>query len=448
MIAIQLDAPAIRDYLGPVTANSVTGFDSLSEAAKSRKCNVWRLFSCPCVPYGRTGRESRKALPVPHRSVNPFGSAHPIDSGERFVTRTEAHTMTNIQVASVSPETLPILAHQGARVVTTDLLAQLYGVNSKHIADNYRNNATRFESGKHVYKLEGEELREFKQALTRNNRVSEAAAKNLPVSRNARHLLLWTERGAARHAKMLDTDQAWEVFERLEDAYFRPQSATAPYAANPGDVLTKDQADQLRGLLKDACERLPAEDRARFMIQGWSKLKTHFGVTYRQIPQAELVEATSIVARHIAEWTPSLPAPAKLTDEQRYILNVAIRASADRAAEPIHHNTGVAIREALKERFGTSIPPERFEEARRFIEQFDRQDDLHHLPEDQASEIIERLNRLANLFHPFSDQFSDVIGIGRALRGLSPKLGIRKAGYRQVLKPLNSQRQRLEGGKS
>ena len=28
------------------------------------------------------------------------------------------------------------------------------------------------------------------------------------------------QRGAARHAKMLDTDQAWEVFEQLEDCYF------------------------------------------------------------------------------------------------------------------------------------------------------------------------------------------------------------------------------------
>lgn len=37
------------------------------------------------------------------------------------------------------------------------------------------------------------------------------------------------------------------------------------------------------------------------MIGGWSKLKSHFGVSYRQIPQAEYAEALSIVSRHAVE---------------------------------------------------------------------------------------------------------------------------------------------------
>ena len=49
------------------------------------------------------------------------------------------------------------------------------------------------------------------------------------VSSKTRSLILWTERGAARHAKMLDTDQAWDVFEKLEDCYFtkKPQEQLA-----------------------------------------------------------------------------------------------------------------------------------------------------------------------------------------------------------------------------
>lgn len=38
------------------------------------------------------------------------------------------------------------------------------------------------------------------------------------------------------------------------------------------------------------------------MVKGWSKLKAHFGVPYRQIPASEFTEAISIVARHVAEW--------------------------------------------------------------------------------------------------------------------------------------------------
>ncbi len=31
------------------------------------------------------------------------------------------------------------------------------------------------------------------------------------VGKGARSLILWTERSAARHAKMLETDRAWDV---------------------------------------------------------------------------------------------------------------------------------------------------------------------------------------------------------------------------------------------
>ncbi len=40
------------------------------------------------------------------------------------------------------------------------------------------------------------------------------------VSKHTNVLYLWTDRGASRHAKMLETDQAWDWFEALEDNYF------------------------------------------------------------------------------------------------------------------------------------------------------------------------------------------------------------------------------------
>ena len=110
----------------------------------------------------------------------------------------------------ISAETLSPVTYKNTPVITTELLAKLYGTDTNNIKVNYTRNADRFICGKHFFKLEGAALREFKDKVTQSNLVAS----------RAKHLILWTERGAARHAKMLETDQAWEVFEKLEDFYF------------------------------------------------------------------------------------------------------------------------------------------------------------------------------------------------------------------------------------
>ncbi|EAA3359229.1 ORF6N domain-containing protein [Salmonella enterica] len=113
---------------------------------------------------------------------------------------------------STSVENLPSLTHNHLPVITTELLAELYGTERQRLTNNFNRNKERFIEGKHFFLIEGDELRELKN---RNSlRVS------VKIARNVRSLILWTERGAARHAKMLETDQAWEVFEKLEDCYF------------------------------------------------------------------------------------------------------------------------------------------------------------------------------------------------------------------------------------
>lgn len=113
----------------------------------------------------------------------------------------------------VTPENLPAIVWQEANVITTELLAKLYGTQPTNIKSNFNYNKDRFEEGKHFFRLSGKDLREFKE-----NRVS---ISDPVTSSRAREMILWTERGAARHAKMLETDQAWDVFEKLEDHYFR-----------------------------------------------------------------------------------------------------------------------------------------------------------------------------------------------------------------------------------
>lgn len=85
---------------------------------------------------------------------------------------------------------------------------------------NYSRNADRFVEGKHFFKVTGKELA--------NLRVS---FSYLQISTKTRSLMLWTERGAANHAKMLETDQAWGYHEDLVEFYFTQRNAiTAPAA--------------------------------------------------------------------------------------------------------------------------------------------------------------------------------------------------------------------------
>ncbi|EBF7359588.1 ORF6N domain-containing protein [Salmonella enterica] len=143
----------------------------------------------------------------------------------------------------ISIESLSVVSHSNVPVITTELLASLYATNTDNIKKNYSRNQERFVPGKHFFKLEGTELKEFKDRVTLSH----------SVAKHTRSLILWTERGAARHAKMLETDQAWEVFEKLEDCYFsQKQPATTRQVEPAVDMLNIDILIQIRdGNVKD-----------------------------------------------------------------------------------------------------------------------------------------------------------------------------------------------------
>ncbi|EIS2826364.1 P22AR C-terminal domain-containing protein [Escherichia coli] len=119
----------------------------------------------------------------------------------------------------ISVETLSPITHNQIPVITTELLAQLYCTEINNIKVNYTRNSERFVEGKHFFKVVGDELKILRVTLS-NSQNLQPSLRGLQISPKARSLILWTERGAARHAKMLETDQAWEVFEKLEDCYF------------------------------------------------------------------------------------------------------------------------------------------------------------------------------------------------------------------------------------
>lgn len=103
-----------------------------------------------------------------------------------------------------------ITEYHGIRVLTTNQIAEMYGTDSKTISYNFSYNKKKYGEGKHYIKLEGAELKAFK------------TSREIPdCHKYSAHLYLWTEKGALLHAKSLNTDKAWEVYDYLVDFYFR-----------------------------------------------------------------------------------------------------------------------------------------------------------------------------------------------------------------------------------
>lgn len=112
------------------------------------------------------------------------------------------------------PNEIQIIEYKNERVLTTEQLAEAYGCEGRNISDNFKNNESHFQEGKHYFRLAGEDLKAFK-------RYSENIG--LPLNKFSPVFYLWTKQGAARHCKMLGTDQAWDMFDQLEESYFNPQ---------------------------------------------------------------------------------------------------------------------------------------------------------------------------------------------------------------------------------
>lgn len=107
---------------------------------------------------------------------------------------------------------LKIIEHEGIRVLTTQQLAEVYETDANNINQNFKRNKERFVEGRDYYLLKGDDLKGFKSLVTNSHD---------PSIKYASVLYLWTERGANRHSKILDTDKAWQQFDILEETYFK-----------------------------------------------------------------------------------------------------------------------------------------------------------------------------------------------------------------------------------
>jgi hypothetical protein len=184
-------------------------------------------------------------------------------------------------------ESLTPILYKDVPVLTTALLSAVYGTTQTRIRENYRANRDRFTEGKHLFKVSGEELRALKECV-RNSDSSDL------VPKTGGELTLWTERGAARHAKMLNTDKAWDVFELLEENYFNRQQAPAAPAL-PATLSTSSRLS-IQNLIAAKVSHYPSELRPKAFKEAWSRVKNKFQVAkYEEIPQAVYPDVVSYI---------------------------------------------------------------------------------------------------------------------------------------------------------
>ncbi|EPI2106699.1 ORF6N domain-containing protein [Providencia rettgeri] len=176
-------------------------------------------------------------------------------------------------MSTLTVQNLPPVQHNGFRVITTELLANVYETEINNIQQNFKRNKKRFIEGKHYFKVVGDALNNLRLTVS-----------HLQISAKVRSLILWTERGAARHAKILDTDNAWDVFEALEDFYF----------AKKEDAFHKTTTDD-RAPLRNAVDCLMTKKRLSFP-KAYGYVHAKYGVnSIDEVPLDLLPEAVDYI---------------------------------------------------------------------------------------------------------------------------------------------------------
>ena len=137
----------------------------------------------------------------------------------------------------------------GELVLTTAQLAQLYNCSTQSIIKTFHRNKENFVEGEHYFKLEGEDLRNFKRKMTDCTFATNCTFAI--VNPNAHVFYLWTALGAAKFAKSLRTKRAWDIYEQLAVNYFKtlPDKKSAKTSAK-NEMTNKEKVDRLIRLAK------------------------------------------------------------------------------------------------------------------------------------------------------------------------------------------------------
>ena len=141
------------------------------------------------------------------------------------------------------------------RVLVSKQVADAYGTTPHRIRDNFKRSKKYFTEGVHYFKLTSEDLMELKVSMSKVL-FSDSQA---PFSLRATSLTLWTYEGCVRHCKMINTPEAWKMFDVLERVYFgvikgeMPAPAEVAPPAAPEVLTLKEEVIRLQNQIAKPC---------------------------------------------------------------------------------------------------------------------------------------------------------------------------------------------------
>lgn len=136
----------------------------------------------------------------------------------------------------------PLLEYKDKPVLISTQLAYILDIEHKTIRNNFNNNIDEFEEDEDFFRLEGEELAEFKKYIKNITFPNDAQGIDVDSLNKINKLYLWTEEGVSNHAKISNSKNAWKIFKVIKKVYFKTRDS------NQISVLRNQLSDVMTNL--------------------------------------------------------------------------------------------------------------------------------------------------------------------------------------------------------
>ena len=161
-------------------------------------------------------------------------------------------------------------------VLTSAQVAKGLGCSLDAIKANFKNHKELYVEGVHYFMLKGEALRTFRRLV--NDVYPPTSLYH--ISKYASNLYLWTYQGVVRHSKLIDTPEAWKMFDELERVYFGVMKNTLPLeepAPDEEPILIDEKERTLKRMKKQLAK--PCYELAVVYVLFMSNMTVKIGYT-------------------------------------------------------------------------------------------------------------------------------------------------------------------------